>query len=283
MYVDCKSIAAEIDQATRERVGSLANRGIKLRVIEIVATENQGVISYSNTKKRKAAGLGIDYEARVYAKDIDTASLVADVGRLNADPSVHGIIIGLPLFDHIDEEAITNAIDYRKDVDGLSAFNTFYLAVNREDAGLVPATARAAIHILERLGALSGKRVLVIGRGPTVGRPAAQMLINRNATVTIAHSKTKDIAGLFRTSEIVVSATGRPGLVMPDWIAEGQIIVDCGIAFADGKTVGDIDSAAADARKAIVTPVPGGVGVVTNAVLFSNLLKAIRLQGLAND
>ena len=171
-----------------------------------------------------------------------------------------------------------NAIDYRKDVDGLGAFNTFYLGTNREDAGLVPATARAAIHILEGLGAISGRRALVIGRGPTVGRPAAQMLINRDATVTIAHSRTKNLDSLFRSSEVVVSATGRPGLVDSEWINEGQVIIDCGISFADGKTVGDVSSAAADARNAIVTPVPGGVGGVTNAMIFSNLLKAMRLQ-----
>jgi methylenetetrahydrofolate dehydrogenase (NADP+)/methenyltetrahydrofolate cyclohydrolase len=200
---------------------------------------------------------------------------------MNADESIHGVIVGLPLFAHLDEEAITNEVRHQKDIDGLGAFNTYFVANNREDAGLAPATARAAVHILESLGAISGKRAAVVGRGPTVGRPVAQMLVNRDATVSIAHSKTRELERMVRESEIVVSATGRRGLIDPSWISPGQVVVDCGISFVDGKTVGDVDSAAIDARGGIVTSVPGGVGVVTNAMLFSNLLKALRLQQVA--
>jgi methylenetetrahydrofolate dehydrogenase (NADP+)/methenyltetrahydrofolate cyclohydrolase len=278
MIVDCRRLASEIDNTTKVGVSALKEAGIQPKVVEIMATNNQGVISYSATKKKKAASLGIDYSARAYEKGISTEEILRDIRELNADPTMHGIIVGLPLFVHLDEEAVTNEIQYQKDVDGLGAFNTSHLCKNREDAGLVPATARAAVHILESLGAISGKRILVVGRGPTVGRPVTQMLINRDATVSVAHSRTKDLEQMIRGSEILVSATGRPGLINSDCIFAGQIIVDCGISFVEGKTVGDVDSAAADQRGAIVTSVPGGVGVATNAMLFSNLMKAIRLQ-----
>jgi methylenetetrahydrofolate dehydrogenase (NADP+)/methenyltetrahydrofolate cyclohydrolase len=278
MIVDCRKLAAEVDETTKYGVSLLKEAGILPKVVEVIATGNQGVISYSDTKKKKAATLGIDYSARIYEKATTVDDVLQDIRKLNADPAVHGIVVGLPVFVHLDEDAVTNEIRYQKDVDGLGAFNTFYLCTNREDAGLVPATARAAVHILESLGAISGRRILVVGRGRTVGRPVAQMLINRDATVCVAHSRTKDLEGMVRDSEIVVSATGRPGLIDADWIVSGQVIVDCGIAFLDGKTVGDLDSKAAGERGAVVTSVPGGVGVVTNSMLFSNLLKAIRLQ-----
>lgn len=278
MIVDCRKLASEVDETTKYGVSILAQGGTRPKVVEIIATGNQGVVSYSKTKMKKADSLGIDYSTRIYEKAVTGDEILADIRALNADRTIHGIVVGLPLFVHLDEEAITNEVQYQKDIDGLGAFNTYYLSKNREDAGLVPATARAAVHIIESLGSIAGKRIAVVGRGPTVGRPVAQMLINRDATVSVAHSRTKDLEHMVRGSEIVVSATGRRGLIPADWISSGQIVVDCGISFLDGKTVGDVDSAAIDVCGGIVTAVPGGVGVVTNAMLFSNLLKAMRLQ-----
>jgi 5,10-methylene-tetrahydrofolate dehydrogenase/methenyl tetrahydrofolate cyclohydrolase len=226
-------------------------------------TPNTGVLFHAETQ-------------RIYEKAVTVEEILRDVRELNDDRMVHGVVVGLPLFVHLDEEGVTNEVHPHQDIDGLGAFNTYFLSKNREDAGLVPATARAAVHILESLGAISGKRI-VVGRGPTVGRPVAQMLINRDATVSVAHSRTKNLEQMIRGSEIVVSATGKRGLVDAGWIEAGQIVVDCGISFVDGKTVGDVDSAAVDSRGGVVTSVPGGVGVVTNAMLFSNLLK-LRLQ-----
>jgi methylenetetrahydrofolate dehydrogenase (NADP+) / methenyltetrahydrofolate cyclohydrolase len=278
MIVDCRKLASEIDERTKHDILDLKKAGIQPKVVEIIATDNHGVISYSKAKTKKAAGLGIDYTARVYDTAVTREGLLSDISALNADRSFHGIVVGLPLFTHLDEVAAANEVYHRKDIDGLGAVNTYYLFKNREDAGLVPATARAAVHIIESLGPIAGKQVTVVGRGPTVGRPAAQMLINRDATVSIAHSRTNGLERMIRESEIVVSATGRRNLIEPEWISPGQIIVDCGISFSDGKTVGDLDGEAIDARGGIVTSVPGGVGVVTNAMLFSNLLKAMRLQ-----
>jgi methylenetetrahydrofolate dehydrogenase (NADP+) / methenyltetrahydrofolate cyclohydrolase len=278
MIIDCRKLASEVDEATRSGVSRLGQEGARPQVVEIIATDDQSVGSYSATKARKAASLGIGYTPRVYEKAVTAEEILKDIREMNADESIHGMIVGLPLFAHLDEESITNEVRHQKDIDGLGAFNTYFVANNREDAGLAPATALAAVHILGSLGAISGKRVVVVGRGPTVGRPVAQMLINRDATVSIAHSRTRDLERMVRGSEIVVSATGRRGLIDPNWISHGQVVVDCGISFVDGKTVGDVDSAAIDAHGGIVTPVPGGVGVMTNAMLFSNLLKALRLQ-----
>jgi len=281
MIVDCRKLASELDETTKYGVSVLKQAGTAPKIVEIIATGNQGVVSYSATKAKKAASLGIDYVPRIYEKAVTGEDVLKDIRELNADPSIHGIVVGLPLFVHLDEASVTNEVHQHKDIDGLGAFNTYFLAKNREDAGLLPATARAAVHILERLGAISGKRVLVVGRGPTVGRPVAQMLINRDATVSVAHSRTTELERMVRESELVVSATGRHGLIHAEWISSGQVVVDCGISFSNGKTIGDVDSAAIDARGGIVTSVPGGVGVVTNAMLFSNLLKAMRLQQVA--
>jgi methylenetetrahydrofolate dehydrogenase (NADP+)/methenyltetrahydrofolate cyclohydrolase len=278
MIVDCRKLASEVDETTKYGVSILEQAGTRPKVVEIIATGDQGVVSYSKTKMKKAESLGIDYSSRIYEKAVTGGEILRDIRALNANRAIHGVVVGLPLFVDLDEESITNEVQHQKDIDGLGAFNTYYLSKNREDAGLVPATARAAVHIIESLGVISGKRLVVVGRGPTVGRPVAQMLINRDATVSVAHSRTKELERMIRESEIVVSATGRRGLIQPDWISPGQVVVDCGISFVDGKTVGDVDSAAIDARGGIVTAVPGGVGVVTNAMLFSNLLKAIRLQ-----
>ena len=278
MIIDCRTLASTIDESTKQGVSLLIERGVQPKIVEIIATNNESVTSYSNTKKRSAARLGIEYEPRHYEQTVTVQTLVEDIARLNEDVKVHGILIGLPLFVHLDEQVAINELDHKKDVDGLGAFNTYYLNSNWEDGALLPATARAAIHILESVQGISGKRAIVIGRGLTVGRPTAQMLINRHATVTVAHSRTTQLERVVSESDIIVSATGRPGLVSPNWIVPQQVVIDCGISFVDGKTVGDIDTKVVDARGAKVTSVPGGVGIVTNAMVFSNLLKAIRLQ-----
>ena len=278
MLIDCRAIARDLDIATSSAIRDWAARGVAPAVREIVATDNEAVHSYVRTKQKKADALGADYRAIGFDRSATTGQVLDAIGALNLDADVHGIMLGMPLFEHLDQDALANAIAGDKDIDGLGAASTAYLATNREQLALAPATAIAAVHILEKVTSLGGRRVAVLGRGPTVGRPVAAMLVNRDATVTICHSRSRDIDRIVGTSEIVVSAIGRGHFVRPEWLRPSQIVVDCGISFVDGKTVGDVDAAAVTEPSIAITPVPGGVGVVTNAMIFANLLRAVALQ-----
>jgi methylenetetrahydrofolate dehydrogenase (NADP+) / methenyltetrahydrofolate cyclohydrolase len=278
MLIDCRAIARDLDIATSSAIRDLAARGIVPAVREIVATDNEAVHSYVRTKQKKADALGVDYQAAGFDRSATTGQLLDAIDALNLDADIHGIMLGMPLFEHLDQDALANAIAGDKDIDGLGPASIACLAINREQLALAPATAIAAVHILETVTNLSGRRVVVLGRGPTVGRPVAAMLVNRDATVTICHSRSCDIDRIVAESEIVVSAIGRGHFVRPEWLRPSQIVVDCGISFVDEKTVGDVDAAAVTDPSVMITPVPGGVGVVTNAMLFANLLRAIGLQ-----
>jgi methylenetetrahydrofolate dehydrogenase (NADP+)/methenyltetrahydrofolate cyclohydrolase len=278
MLIDCRAIARELDIATSSAIRDWAARGVMPAVREIVATDDEAVHSYVRTKQKKAEALGVDYRAIGFDRSATTGQLLDAIGALNLEADVHGIMLGMPLFEHLDQDALANAIAGNKDIDGLGAASTACLATNREQLALAPATAIAAVHILETVTSLGGRRVAVLGRGPTVGRPVAAMLVNRDATVTICHSRSRDLDRLIAESEILVSAIGRGHFVRPEWLRPSQIVVDCGISFIDGKTVGDVDAAAVTEPSVAITPVPGGVGVVTNAMLFANLLRAIGLQ-----
>jgi methylenetetrahydrofolate dehydrogenase (NADP+)/methenyltetrahydrofolate cyclohydrolase len=278
MLIDCRAIAVEIDAATGAEAAARTAAGHPPAAREILATDDEAVRSYVRTKARKAAALGIDYRPLEFGRDAATADLLDAIAGMNAAPSVHGIMLGLPLYAHLDAAALADAIAADKDIDGLGADNTARLATGREERAIAPATAVAAVRILETVASLAGRKVAVLGRGRTVGRPVAAMLVNRDSTVTICHSRSRDLAGLVAEAEIVVSAIGRPHFVDAGWLRAGQVVVDCGISFVGGRTVGDVDSAAADAAGAIVTPVPGGVGAVTNAMIFANLMRAMRLQ-----
>lgn len=283
MLIDCRAIARRLESEIAAEVGLLKDRGLPPLLCEIIATDNDGVHSYARTKAKKATALGIEYRRLDFDRSTETATIADRIAELNSSADVHGIMIGLPVYKHLDGESLANLIASTKDIDGLGAVNTFYLVTNQEHRAIAPATAVAAIHIIQELTGLQGRRVAVLGRGRTVGRPVAEMLVNRDSTVTICHSRSKNIAEIVAGSEVIVSAVGRQHFVAADWLREGQLVVDCGISFVDGKTTGDVESEAASSRGAIVSPVPGGVGVVTNIMIFANLLRAIRLQNGDSD
>jgi methylenetetrahydrofolate dehydrogenase (NADP+)/methenyltetrahydrofolate cyclohydrolase len=219
---------------------------------------------------------------------ISEADLIAQVEALNADPNVDGILVQLPLPKGLDEQAVISTIDPDKDVDGFHIINAGRLSVGQK--GFVPCTPLGCLMLLkDRLGDLSGKDAVVIGRSNIVGKPMAQLLTDANATVTIAHSRTKDLPGVVRRADIVVAAVGRPEMVKGDWIKPGAIVIDVGINridAADGSTrlVGDVDFAGAREVAGAITPVPGGVGPMTIAVLLRNaLVSAYRREGIALD
>lgn len=280
MIIDCQTIASSLDAEILLAVQRFRESGVTPRMCEILATQTQSALSYSNTKKRKANALGIEYEARHFDQSVRLDDVLLKIAELNADDRVHGILIGMPTYSHINSEQLIAAIAPSKDVDGLGALNSFFLFSRQEHLGIAPATALAAIHILETRVSLLGKSVTVLGRGRTVGRPLAALLVNRDATVTVCHSRTATSAleNVVRESEIVVTATGAPGIVQSDWFGSGQVVIDCGIAFVNGKTTGDVNSIEVSERGAIVSPVPKGVGLVTNSMIFANLLRAVNLR-----
>src|SRR3954469_5930819 len=213
------------------------------------------------------------------------ADLLALIDRLNKDPEVNGILCQLPVPKQIDPQAIIDAIDPDKDVDGFHVVNAGRLATGGK--GLVPCTPYGCLLLLkDRLGDLAGKHAVVIGRSNIVGKPMALLLLNESCTVTIAHSKTKDLPGEVRRADIVVAAVGRPEMVKGDWIKEGAVVIDVGInriEKADGKAklVGDVDYASCYPKASAITPVPGGVGPMTIALLLNNtLIAACRQRGV---
>jgi methylenetetrahydrofolate dehydrogenase (NADP+)/methenyltetrahydrofolate cyclohydrolase len=228
---------------------------------------------YVRSKGKATIAAGMQSFEHLLDDDTSQQALLDLVRSLNEDPSVDGILVQLPLPGQIDEKAVIGAIDPAKDVDGFHIENAGKLAVG-EDA-LVPCTPLGCIMMLkDRLGDLSGLEAVVVGRSNIVGKPMAQLLLKENCTVTIAHSRTRDLADVVGRGDIVVAAVGRPAMVKGDWIKPGATVIDVGINRVDGKLVGDVDFSSASEVAGAITPVPGGVGPMTIAVLLRNTLVA---------
>lgn len=231
---------------------------------------------YVASKGKATRALGMESFEHVLPADTSQNDLLALVERLNADEAVDGILVQLPLPDHLDEKAIVNAIDPAKDVDGLTPVSTGRLALG--EPGLVPCTPYGCLLLLrDRLGNLSGKDAVVIGRSILVGKPMAQLLLNDSCTVTIAHSRTRNLEDAVRRADIVVAAVGRPEMVKGDWLKQGAVVIDVGINRLDpepgqtkGRLVGDVAFDEALGHAGAITPVPGGVGPMTIACLMRN-------------
>jgi methylenetetrahydrofolate dehydrogenase (NADP+)/methenyltetrahydrofolate cyclohydrolase len=269
--IDGKAVAAELRRAIAARVAGLTFRP-GLRVVRVGEDPASGV--YVRNKDRAAQEVGFD-SATVHLPAATTeADLLAVVARLNADPAVDGILVQLPLPAAIRAEVVISAVAPEKDVDGFHPLNAGRLASGQ--AGLVPCTPKGVMHLLRAAGcSLPGARAVVLGRSNIVGRPMAQLLLAADCTVTIVHSRTRDLAVECRRAEILVAAIGRAGVVRGDWIQEGATVIDVGInRLADGRLVGDVDFGPAAARAAAITPVPGGVGPMTIACLLENTLDA---------
>lgn len=286
--IDGKAFAAQL----RERVGAEARRfeaksGRKagLAVVLVGADPASQVYVRSKGKATLEAGMA-SFEHRLDA-DTTEAELLALIGRLNQDPAVDGILVQLPLPPHIGEAEVIAAINPDKDVDGFHIVNVGRLATGLD--GFVPCTPLGCLMLLkDRLGNLSGLDAVVIGRSNIVGKPMAQLLLRESCTVTVAHSRTRDLPALVRRADIVIAAVGRAEMIKGDWIKPGATVIDVGInrlapaeGEASGRLVGDVDFAGVSAVAAAVTPVPGGVGPMTIAVLLRNaVVAAYRNAGL---
>ena len=288
MLIDGKTRAAALRAEVATGVAAFVaahGRAPGLTVVLVGDDPASAVYVGSKGKATREAGM-ISGEYRLPA-DTSEADLLALVATLNADPAVDGILVQMPLPKHIDSDRVIAAIDPAKDVDGLHPINTGLLVSGRD--GLVPCTPSGCMLLInEAFGGSSGSNIagaeaVVIGRSILVGKPMAALLTNASATVTVAHSRTRDLAGHVARADIVVAAIGIPGMVKGEWIKPGACVIDVGInriALPDGKTrlVGDVDFDGAVARAGWITPVPGGVGPMTIACLLANTLKAARAR-----
>jgi len=274
-WIDGKAIAAELRAELAQRARAFAaQRGAPPGLAVVLVGEDPASQVYVRNKDRAALEAGYAVRTLKLPAEIAQAELEARIAELNADARVHGILVQLPLPRGLDAGAVVRAIDPRKDVDGLHPANV--AALWSGDEGLVPCTPLGCIELLGRAQVpLEGVRALVLGRSALVGKPIAALLLARNASVTIAHSRSRDLPQLVGEAEVLIAAVGRAELVRGAWIRPGAAVIDVGInRTSDGRLVGDVETQAAAERAACITPVPGGVGPMTIAMLLANTLRA---------
>ena len=274
--IDGKAIAARLRGEVAAAAVELRGRGVAPTLAVVLVGDDPASAVYVRSKTRAAGEASVDVRDHKLPAATTQAELLALVAQLNADPIVDGILVQLPLPAHLDTDAVIRAIDPAKDVDGLHPTNLGYLAQGRPV--FAPCTPKGCMRLLREVGAeLAGARAVVLGRSVLVGKPIALLLANADATVTMCHSRTRDVAGEIGRADVVVAAVGRPALVRGEWIRDGAIVLDVGInRTAAGALVGDVDYAGAAARARAITPVPGGVGPMTIACLLENTVEAAR-------
>jgi len=292
--IDGKAKAAELSEKITQQTAALAREhGIKPGLAVVIIGEDPASQVYVRNKKRTAEACGFHSVQHALPADVSQQEVLDLVTSLNEDAGIHGILVQLPLPDHLDEKRITQSILPSKDVDGFHYINIGKLTAGDTADAFVPCTPAGCMLMIEdHLGSdLSGLGAVVIGRSNIVGKPMASLLLARNATVTICHSRTKDLPAVVRGADIVVAAVGRPGMVRGDWIKPGAVVIDVGInrvqvevnGETKSKLVGDVDYDAACEMAKAITPVPGGVGPMTITMLMANTLRSARLAAGLDD
>ena len=271
--LDGKAIAAEVRSEVASGVSELESRGVSVRLDVILVGDDPASTTYVRMKQKDCAEVGIESKAHRFPADVSQKELAMLVEELNDDPSVSGFFIQLPLPEGLDPLPLISGIDPSKDVDGLSPLSAGRLALGLP--GLLPCTPHGIVQLLKRNGIdIVGKEAVVIGRSNLVGKPLAQLLLRENATVTVCHSRTKDLAEVARRAEVLVVAAGRPQMVGAEYVKEGAVVVDV------GSPVGDVRFEEVEPVAAWITPVPGGVGPMTRAMLLYNAVQAARTEPL---
>lgn len=269
--------------AARDRIVAaaerIAERGARPHLTVVVASADPAAVEYAQAKAKRAGALGIRLTTEAFEPARGQAALEAEIARLSVDPSVHGVMLDLPVAKGLDAEAAIARIAPHKDVDGLTPHNLGLIAAGQEARALAPATPLACIALAEEVQPLRGSRVALIGRGRSVGRSLLPMLVNRDATVTVCHTRTPDLAAAIAPCDVVMVAAGRPGLVTASMVAAHHVVVDAGITVVDGAVTGDVAAEVVGVVRAL-TPVPGGVGPLTSTLIFENLIRAMGLQGV---
>ncbi len=278
---------AEVAAALRREVSAAAARltaaaGRQPRLDVLLIGDDPASAWYAGAKRKLGRRLGIEVRVIELGADTPAADAADAVGRASRDPLVDGVIIELPLPEGIPLAGLCDRLDPAKDVDGITATNRAALFDGREERALVPATALACVRMIERCGrTIRGAAVAVVGRGSTVGRPVAAALVNRHATVTVCHTRTRDLGAVLGEAEVVVAAAGVPRLVTGTMIRPGAAVIDAGTNQVGDELVGDVEPESVAAVAGSLTPVPGGVGTVTTAMIMANVMRAADMRGIA--
>jgi methylenetetrahydrofolate dehydrogenase (NADP+) / methenyltetrahydrofolate cyclohydrolase len=274
--IDGKAVAAKVREEVRGEVEAIGRRP---GLATILVGDDPASAVYVRMKREDSAEVGIESFHHEPGADVAPGELAELILSLNANERVDGILLQLQLPDGLDQDEFISLIDPSKDVDGLTIANAGLLMHGREEA-MVPCTPAGVMRLLEEAGVeLSGARAVVLGRSILVGKPMAQLLLGANATVTHCHSRTRDLPAVCREADVLVAAVGSAGLVTGDMVGEGAVVIDVGTNRTDDGLVGDVDFEAASERARAITPVPGGVGPMTRAMLLVNTLKAARARG----
>ena len=279
MILDGKAIAASMNEALRKDAASLRESGVVPCLAIVRVGERPDDLAYERGAMKRCETIGVDVRNFVLAENAPENELLSAIEQINNDSSIHGCLLLQPLPKHMDERAIRQALSPAKDVDGITATSLFSVVAGG-GPGFPPCTPKACMEVLDYYNIdVTGKRAVVIGRSLVVGKPVAMMLLKRNATVTICHTKTKDMPALCREADILIVAAGRAGIIGRDYLAPGQVVIDVGINVnAQGKLCGDINFDEAQNIVSALTPVPGGVGAITTSVLAGHVLQAARRE-----
>lgn len=277
--IDGKAISAKTKEELKTEVAALKEQGISVGLAVIIVGDDPASRVYVNNKKKACELLGIYSEEYALPADTDMASLLGLIDELNNRSDINGILCQLPLPKHLDEKAVINAISPDKDVDAFHPVNVGKIMIG--DFDFLPCTPAGVMRLIDETGvSVEGKNCVVIGRSNIVGKPMAMLLLHRNATVTICHSKTVNLSEITSKADILVAAVGRANFVTPDMVKDGAVVIDVGMNRpADGKLCGDVDYASVAPHTSYITPVPGGVGPMTIAMLMKNTFTAAAKMG----
>ena len=271
--IDGKLVSSIIKENLKKEIASLDE---KLTLVVIQVGNNEASDIYVNKKIKLCNEMGINSIYKKY-DDIDEENLIKEIKKFNNDSSINGILVQLPLPDSFNTKKVINSISYKKDVDGLTSINLGKLYNNEES--IIPCTAKGIMKLLDYYNVLlEGKKVSIVGRSNLVGIPLFKLLLDRNCTVTMCHSKTKDLKSILKESDIIISATGKKGLITFDMVKEGTVVIDVGISRIENKIYGDVCFDEVEERASLITKVPGGVGPMTVICLMENTLDCYKIQ-----
>ena len=283
MILDGKMVAQRIKDEMAQKVAELKTKGISVGLTVIIVGDDPASRVYVNSKKKACEALGITSQEFALPADTTEAQLLALVEKLNKDDSVNGILVQLPLPKHINEETVINTIDPKKDVDAFHPQNVGKIMIGNYD--FLPCTPAGVMELIKESGIdVTGKECVVLGRSNIVGKPQAMLLLHQHGTVTVCHSRTQNLKEVTKRADILVAAIGKPNFVTADMVKEGAVVIDVGINRMPDKTLcGDVDFAAVSKVASAITPVPGGVGPMTIAMLMKNTVTAAICQNGLKD
>lgn len=275
--LDGRLVSDSLLKKVKRRVTNLRRKGRRPKLVIILVGDNSASLSYIRQKALAAQKIGILCEQKNLPSLVTTQKLIRLIEELNRDASVHGILVQLPLPGHIHAPLVTRALNPQKDVDGFHAYNLGKMLLSLDFENMAPCTPKGILALLDfyRIS-LQGKHVVVIGRSNIVGKPLAIMLINRDATVTVCHSRTKNLAQYTRMADILMVAVGKPKMVKAAMVKKGAVVIDVGVSKVDNKLTGDVDFEGVMKKASWITPVPGGVGPMTVACLMENVVRAAK-------